>query len=133
MKLRTEKEEFCVEQGDAKFYGHPLTPKETTEFMNKATKKEWDRGQRFTDVDIYKFKIMKIHKVIRRWEGITDAKGITLECTIANRELVYLYNPAEIDKVLDKFDEIVRPLEEEEAYSEKNLESGSPGQHDLEP
>ena len=127
MKLFTEKQEYCVTEDGAKFYGCPLNPKEVTQLMNKATKKEWDKGQRFVDVEIYKFKIAKINKVIWRWEGVTDHKGMALECNDANREIVYLYNAEKIDKVLDKFDELSKVLDEDDARIEKNSENGLDG------
>ncbi len=115
MKLRTKKEPVWVEvevDGDkARFYINPATPKDDFTYLKKATKTEWERNQRFQELDAYKFKMNKIHDVIIDWEGIEDEEGNPIECTEKNRELVYLLNPDIIDKVLVKAELIASSLQ----------------------
>jgi len=131
MKLRTRKTEIWItevtDEGEARFLVAPMTPKENFELLEKCKTKEWDRNQRFTDTDFYKFKISKINQTIKDWEGVEDEVGRPLECSRFNKELVYQYNTTLIDRVLDKADKLG---EEEEAGQEeeaKNLEAGPNG------
>ena len=110
MKLRTQrtKEKVVIEKDGetAIFYGFPLTPKETTQFLQESVEVSWERNQRFESPDIYKFKIKKLKRVIEDWEGIEDVNGVLMKCTKENVEIAYLFNAELMDEVLDKFDEI---------------------------
>ena len=131
MKLKTKRTKQCVEvrRGDevAKFWGHPLTPKETTYFLNHCIDKEWEKNQRFESVNLYKYKMDKIDRVIDEWEGIGDENGTPLECTRENKEIIYLFNPDVIDEALEKFDKLSKTENTEQEYLEKNLLAGLNG------
>ena len=131
MKLRTQrtKEKVIIERDGetATFYGFPLTPKETTQFLQESVEVSWDRNQRFESPDIYKFKIKKLQRVIEDWEGVEDANGLPMKCTKANVEIVYLFNAELMDEVLEKFDEIGSKVEQNLEHLEKNSLAGPDG------
>lgn len=131
MKLRTERTKECVVvrrgEDEAKFYGYPLTPKETNELLRKSIDREWERGQRFEETNLYKYKVMKIKRIITDWEGIEDSNGVPLECTDENKEVVYLFNAGVIDEALEKFDKLGVDYQANEEYLEKNLSAGPNG------
>ena len=126
MKLRTKKREIRITERigeeEATFVINPLTPKESASLLEAATVREWERNQRFEQVDFYLFKIMKIDKVIKSWgDDIEDEEGNPLLCTRENKELVYAYNPELIDRIMEKADSISRKAIEEKEVIEKNL------------
>lgn len=131
MKLNTTKKEYkvTVTNGveEAHFYGHPLTPKEMTQLLKTSTEKHWEKNQRFEELNIYKYKLSKIQRIVQRWEGIEDENGKPLECTEGNKELVYLYNSPVIDNALEQFDDIGSTIQHEKEYLEKNSLNGSAG------
>lgn len=134
MKLRTQrtKERVVIERDGEKamFYGFPLTPKETTQFLQESVEISWERNQRFESPDIYKFKIKKLQRVIEDWEGVEDVNGVPMKCTKENVEIVYLFNAELMDEVLDKFDEIGSKYEKNTEYLEKNSLAGPDGPAD---
>jgi len=132
MRLNTEKPEYCVIVDDSKFYGYPLTPQESQDLLNKSVVKEWEKGQRFKEPNMMKYKLAKVRKVITRWENIQDKNGNPLECNDVNKELVYLFNPKTIDSVLARFDEIAAKEQKEAEHLEKNSEAGQDGSEDQE-
>ena len=133
MKLRTKRiEEWIVVEGDnpeekAEFLVHPLSPKEISALLEKVKKAEWEKGQRFTDHDFYKFKILKIFDTIKDWKGVENEDGTPLNCINANKELVYLGNPEFIDKVLDKADALYKDVQDNLEKEAKNLQTAQPG------
>jgi len=132
MKLKTKKDEIWIteedgEGGTARFLVSPMTPKEDLELLEKCKVKEWDRNQRFENPDLWMFRISKIRKVILDWEGIEDEKGKPLEFNKYNLELVYLYNPTLIDRVLVKADKLGERKAEEQEDQIKNSEAGPSG------
>ena len=133
MKLRTKKiEQWITVNGDgedekAEILVKPLTPKETSEMLDKCKKVEWDRGQRFTEIDFFKFKLKKIFAVIIDWKGIQDEEGNELRCISANKEIVYLNNPELIDDILEKADALYKGLQEDLEKESKNLKTAQPG------
>jgi len=129
MKLRTRRiEEWIKIDGDvpgesAEFLVHPQTPKEIAALLEKTKKAEWDKGQRFTDHNFYKFKIYKIFETIKDWKGVENEDGVVLQCNNANKEAVYLANPEFIDKVLEKADALYKDVQEDLEKESKNLQS----------
>ena len=124
MKLKTERkqEKVVVERGGETivFYGSPLTPKEVFDFLQSSKKVTWERNQRFEEPIFYKFKVMKMQRVIDDWEGVEDEDGMEMKCTPDNIELVYLFNSDLIDEALDKFDQLGLEYEKDREYLEKN-------------
>jgi hypothetical protein len=133
MKLRTRRiEEWIKIDGDvpgesAEFLVHPQTPKEIAALLEKVKKAEWDKGQRFTDHNFYKFKIYKIFETIKDWKGVENEEGVPLPCTNANKEAVYLANPEFIDKVLEKADDLYKSLNDDLEKESKNLRNAQLG------
>jgi len=133
MKLRTKRIETWIEMiGDnpdekARFLVHPMSPKEVSALLEKCRKAEWEKGQRFTEVDFYKFKLEKIYATILNWEGIENEDGALLECTAKNKEAVYLGNPEFIDKVLEKADELYKNVQDDLEKEAKNLQTAPTG------
>lgn len=125
MKLKTKKIEkwLEVERGNAKaeFLCTILTPKEASNLLQETQRVTWDRNQRFTDPDYYKFKKKLIEKTIIDWKGIEDENGVVLPCTTENKELVYAYNPDIIDEVINKIQAETEKIGEEEEIERKNL------------
>jgi hypothetical protein len=133
MKLRTKRiEEWITVEGSepderAEFLVHPMSPKEIATLLEKTRKTEWDKGQRFSEPDYYKFKIQKIFNTIIDWKGVENEEGIELKCINANKEAVYLGNPEFIDKVLEKADALYKDVQENLEKEEKNLLSVQSG------
>lgn len=124
MRLNTKRieAEVTVERNGqiGHFRVHPLTPKETADFLNKSKQTEWDKGQRFQEPDYYKYKLLKINTVILGWDA-TDENDNPLPCNDETRELAYLNDTDLIDEVLDKAAELSKAIEAEEKEKEKNL------------
>jgi len=121
-------EEWIIVEGDnpgesAEFLVHPQTPKDIAVLLEKSKKSEWEKGQRFTDHNFYKFKISKIFETIKDWKGVENEDGVALPCTNANKEAVYLANPEFIDKVLEKADNLYKELKDDLEKESKNLQS----------
>jgi len=135
MKLRTERttEKVTIERGgeSSVFYGFPLTPKETNKFLRESMHVSWERNQRFEELDMYKFKVKKLQRVIEDWEGVEDQDGLPMKCTSGNIEIVYLFNPEVMDEVLDKFEKIGSDFERNQEYLEKNSLAGPIGSANL--
>ena len=133
MRLRTERIETWIDvDGDspeemASFLVRPLTPKEITQLLDKATETEWDKGQRFKEANFYKYKVAKINKTILNWKGVEDENGNPIECNATNRELVYLNNPEFIDKILELADALYKGVKESQEKEAKNLQTAQPG------
>lgn len=133
MKLRTKKiEQWIVIEGDnpdekADFLVHPLSPKEISALLEKSKKAEWEKGQRFTEIDFYKFKRDKIFATIIDWKGVENEEGETLACINANKEAVYLGNPEFIDKVIEMADDLYKDVQADLEKEAKNLQSALPG------
>ena len=133
MKLRTKRIEVWIavdgenEDDKAEILVHPLSPKELADMLDKCRKIEWDKGQRFTEIEYYKFKIKKINTTILDWKGVCDEDGNEIRCTNANKELVYLGNPDFIDNILDKADALYKGLQEDIEKEIKNLKTAQPG------
>lgn len=134
MKLRTKRiEEWITVEGAtpdeiAKFLVHPLTPKEVSELLEKCKKSEWEKGQRFSEPDWYRFKMQKIYATIIDWEGIEDEEGVELRCINANKEAIFLANPEFMDKVLDKADALAKDIAdnlEKEAKNSQTVQTGT--------
>ncbi|HQM30618.1 MAG TPA: hypothetical protein PLR20_14820 [Syntrophales bacterium] len=108
MKLRTKKEPVWITikegEGEAKVQVVPMSPKDAHEVLELAHEVEWDQGQRFKNVNLYRFKISKIKKCILDWKGIEDEDGKPILCTDENKEILYVCNPAFIDRILDEVD-----------------------------
>jgi hypothetical protein len=125
MKLKTKKIEkwLEVERGSAKaeFLCTILTPKEASALLQETQRVTWDRNQRFTDPDYYKFKKKLIEKTIIDWKGIEDENGAVLPCTTENKELVYAFNPDIIDEVINKIQAETEKIGEDEEIERKNL------------
>jgi len=130
MKLKTKAtEQWIVIDGEnpgekAEFLIRPTTPKQVNTLIKQSTDHEWDKNQRFDDINFYKFKIKKIEQVIVDWKGIEDEEGNPLPCTNANKEIVYLYNTELIDKVLAEADKRAEAEIKELEDIEKNLSTG---------
>lgn len=133
MKFRTSKKEVWItsdgqiidsaadaDPEEAAFLVTVFTPKDITENIEKCTRKEWDRGQRFEQTNWYKAKIRRICRSIKDWVKVEDEDGNALECNSANKETVYLFNSDVIDRVLDAAD--VRGIQVEQ---EKEEEEGN--------
>jgi hypothetical protein len=125
MKLRTKIIEAWVTKwidGEkAEFLLRPLTPKESTATLKQAEKVDWDKGQRFTDTDFYKFKMARVNKVIKDWKGVEDEEGNPLECNDKNREIVYAFNRDLIDALLDDSEKIMEQhIADEEALTKNS-------------
>ena len=129
MKINTKRTEECIEKSiineegikeTAKFYCIPLTPKEDDELIEKATEKDWDKGQRFTNLNFLKYKLSKVNKIIQRWEGVEDEDGNPLECNRLNKEKVFLNNKDLIDSVLEEADKRANKYKLIKEDSEKN-------------
>jgi len=134
MRLKTKSEDIWIAvEGDAadevaNFLVNPLTPKETSEFLEKSTKKEWDKGQRFQDVDLYQYKLLKIKRVIKGWDNtVTDEEDIPIPFNAKSLENVYLLNPELIDKVLAKAEEFSKFVEKKKEGELKNLSTAPTG------
>lgn len=133
MKLRTKCiEEWIVVEGDnpdekAEFLVHPLSPKETSAMLEKAKKNEWEKGQRFSEIDFYKFKLSKIYAVILDWRGIENEEGIPINCTNVNKEIVYLANPEFIDKVIEQAEALYKGVQDDLEKEAKNLRAAQSG------
>lgn len=133
MKLRTKKIETWItvdgsEPGEkAEFFVHPMSPKEIAALLEKARKTEWEKGQRFSEIDYYKFKIQKIFNTILDWKGIENEDGVELKCINANKESVYLGNPEFIDSVLEKADALYKDVQDDLEKEAKNLLSAQTG------
>jgi hypothetical protein len=133
MKLRTKRiEQWIVIEGEnpeekAEFMVHPMSPKEGADLLEKCKKTDWEKGQRFSEVDFYKFKTHKIFATIIDWKGIEDEEGVSLKCINANKELVYLGNPEFIDKVLEKADDLYKQVQDDLEKEAKNLQIAQPG------
>ncbi|MDD2680471.1 MAG: hypothetical protein PHO03_06725 [Candidatus Omnitrophica bacterium] len=127
MKLQTKaKDEWIIIEGEnpgeqAEFLVRPPTPKQINALIRQSTNHEWDKNQRFDDIDLYKFKIKKIEQVIIDWKRIEDEDGNPLPCTNANKEIVYLYNTELIDKVLLAADKLTEKNMKETEENEKNF------------
>lgn len=127
MRLRTRRiEQWIVVEGEnpgesAEFLVHPLSPKETAALLEKVKRADWEKGQRFTDYDFYKFKITKIFDTIKDWKGIENEDGIPINCINSNKEIVYLGNPDFIDRVLEKADALYKDLQDNLEKEAKNL------------
>lgn len=130
MKLRTARMEDWITVssggGEARFLVRPLTPKESAEILEKATAKRWERGQRFEEINWYKYKVLKIDSVIVNWEGLEDESGKPIPCDKKTKEVVYLHNSALIDEVLDRADLLYSGIVQSEEELSKNL-NGGPG------
>ena len=124
MKLRTSKTEIWINisynGAEAKFLVSPATPKEDADILNHCYVTKWERNQRFTEPDIYLFKISKIDKVIIDWQGVEDDDGQPIDCTRKNKELVYLFNSELIDMVLDEATKISEDMAKQQELERKN-------------
>jgi len=133
MKLKTKRNKIWITiQGatadeTAKFFVNPLTPKEINNLMKRATETEWEKGQRFVDVDFFKYKILKIKEIILGWEGVEDEDGNSLEFNEKNLENVYLNNPEFIDKVLEETEKLSSFLQKKAEDELKNLKPAQSG------
>ena len=133
MKLRTKAiEEWIVVEGDnpdekAEFHVHPQSPKEIAAILDKCKRTEWEKGQRFTEPDFYRFKMLKIYATILNWKGVEDEDGHPLLCSNQNKEVIYLGNPEFIDKVLEKADALYKDVQENLEKEAKNLKSAQSG------
>jgi len=120
MKLRLEKktEVVTIKVGDdeAKFTVLPLTPREGFKLLEAAT----DSRGRNPQPDFYKLKLARIDKIIIDWEGIEDEAGNPIPCTTKNKELVYNFNQALIDEVLDEADRLADIREKQKEDDLKN-------------
>ena len=127
MKLRTKRiEAWITIEGNvpdekAEFLVHPMSPKELSELLEKTKKTEWEKGQRFTEPNYYKFKVQKIFNTIIDWKGVENEDGVELPCINANKEVVYLGNPELIDEVLEKADAIYKNVQDNLEKEAKNL------------
>ena len=125
MKLNTKKVETYItidrKEGSARFLVSPMTPKERFDLLKECTEYEWDKGQRFDNINFLKFRLNKILKVIKGWEGIEDKDGKPLECTNENKEIAYMYNTSLIDEVLERLDLLESRLDMLEGESLKNV------------
>ncbi|MDD5053676.1 MAG: hypothetical protein PHO27_13150 [Sulfuricurvum sp.] len=126
MKLRTKAtEKWIVIEGEtpgekAEFLIHIPTPKQINAWIKQCMETEWDKNQRFTEPNLYKFKTKKIDQIIIDWKGIEDENGIEMPCNSANKEVAFLYNTELIDKVLEKADELSTSEAKEAEEIEKN-------------
>jgi hypothetical protein len=124
MKLRTQKNEEWIEKSrdgeTARFLVSPLTPKEINDGITKNTKREWDKGQRFESFDAYGYKVWKLSKVIKDWEGIENEKGEPIPCVPKMKELVYQYETDLIDEVLADAEKLAEKTEADKEEAEKN-------------
>lgn len=133
MKLRTKRiEAWVVIEGanpdeKAEFLVHPMSPKETQALLDKCKKTEWDKGQRFTEVDFYKFKVEKIRLTIINWKGVEDETGVELPCNDKTKEVIYIGNPEFIDQVIEKADALYKEVQADLEKEAKNLQSAQPG------
>jgi hypothetical protein len=133
MKLRTKRiEEWIIVEGEnpdekAEFLVHPMSPKETSDLLEKAKKAEWDKGQRFMEIDFYKFKLQKIYATILDWKGIEDENGESINCINSNKELVYLGNPEFIDKVIEQAEALYKNVQADLEKEAKNLKTAQHG------
>jgi hypothetical protein len=134
MRLRTSYKEQWIEiEGEvpgekAEFLVRPMTPRQINALIKQSTESEWEKNQRFTDINFYKFKIKKINLIIQDWKGIEDENGTPMECDLKNKEIIYIYNVDLIDKVLDMADKLAEIHLKEQEDIEKNLLDGLNGQ-----
>lgn len=131
MKLKTirKEETITIRRGldIANFIVLPLDPKDSQALLTASTDVSWERGQRFESVDWYRYKILKINKVIKGWSGIEDEAGNPLPCDDHHRELLYLNNTSIIDEVIDKADALAGRVSASNEALAKNLKSGPDG------
>ena len=97
-----------------------MTPKESTELLNGSRVITWDHNQRFEDTDYYKFRVNKIKKMIKDWQGFEDEKGTPFLCTDENKELLNAYQPEIINWLLKEVEEIEKKEQLELGASSKN-------------
>lgn len=125
IKLRTKKVEQWITKeldGDmAKFLVSPLSPKEASKLLKECRKFTWQKGQRFEDTDFYAFKIGKLDRTVKDWDGVLTEDGTALPCTRDNKILIYECNPEFIDSVLEDADELFEVFKESEEEKEANL------------
>lgn len=125
MKVKTRKHDQWItvtyKGEDVQFLVAPMTPKETDVLLQKHTKKEWERNQRFERMDLYGFKIDKIDLVIRDWKGLEDEEGKEYLCSGKDAKvLLFHYEPELIDLALKHVDDLGLNLQLEEEAAEKN-------------
>lgn len=138
MKLKTKAiEQWVTVEGNepgekVEFLVCPLTPKQISSIIRQSTEREWDKNQRFEDVNPYKFKIKKIDAVIRDWKNVEDEDGNPLECDLKNKEIVYIYNVEIIDKALSMAEKLAEIYIMESESIEKNSLIGRDSQPRME-
>jgi len=131
MKLRTKSQvvRIPITRGGETcyFFGEPINPKQMSKLLEKATDVIWEKGQRFSDLNLYRYKISKISIGIKGWEDVLDDDGNPIPFTPENLEIVYLNNPDIIDEVLEKLDNISKMKQIEEENELKNSKTAQPG------
>jgi hypothetical protein len=124
MKLRTKKLEswIKVEFDDeiVEVLVNPLNSKEEMDLMKKSTKYNWERNQRFEELQPYKWKIERIDSVIKDWKNVFDENGTAIPCDRAYKELIFLNNPEFINKILEEVDRINEQVKMERESEIKN-------------
>jgi len=125
MKLRTEKTSYPVKIVRGAEVGNftvcPMTPREESTLLKKHTSVPRGRhgvaGEK--EVNFIELQIDRVDHVITGWD-IKDEKNKKLECTTANKEMIYLYNPSLIAEVMEQAAEIGQGEIEDEAEDVKN-------------
>lgn len=114
MKLRTKKSDtwLDIEFNDEiiSVLVNPMTSKEEMDLMKKSTKYNWERNQRFEELQPYKWKIDRIDYIIKDWKNVTDEAGNPIPCDRAYKELVFLHNPEFINKILEEVEKITEQV-----------------------
>lgn len=109
-----------IEGNTAKIQVLPLTSKEDTKIYQKAAPYERVKGELVRDPDITKYREEKFCKIVKAWEGITDAEGNELPCNDANKLLVIRHNNKLAKEIIDRTEEIGDSFIVKKEESEKN-------------
>ena len=139
LKVRTNEEKYVVEYKDgtealAKFFVKSIPMIEMKGILDSNREVEWDappgedqRKERFVEPNYIGVTLDRVDKIICDWEGVVDKDGKELECTKENKLVVFNYNPAVINYVLDEARKIFEAREGEKVRAEKNLKTGRIG------
>ena len=125
MKLRTEKTSYPVKIVRGAEVGNftvcPMTPREESKLLKKHTTAKRGRGGETgeKEVNYIELQIDRVDHVITGWD-IKDKKNKKLECTTANKEMIYLYNPGLVAEVMEKTADLAQGDIEDETEDVKN-------------
>ncbi len=130
MKLRTKSQRVIIEKTDVEgnvshITCELLTPKELSEIMD-AVKAEPRRSKEGDGAMLYSAKLKRIYRTIIDWDFL-DEDGQLIPCNDKNKEIVYNFNKALIDEILDECDDLADIRNQKEKEQTKNSLAGQNG------